>query len=806
MAVTIAALIPLLIAALAAMALLKVGAMNSVTLPLVVAMPVVAVLGVSISESVVDTIREDATATPTPTAHPLNSWDNRRAITVDNTSGSAKSDYPVKVELTSSNFDFAGAQANGEDIRITDSDGETVLDYWIQDFNSASSTATIWAKVPSIPGSDSAIIYMYYNNSSASDGQDADNTFTVFDDFSGSGPIGDISDQSTVKLRLGQVGGIGGNPIASSGDSGWRQSQVREPSNVVWDGVNSRWYILVSGRDGGLDGAATKYTASTLEGSWTEDPSAPTIPETVVSAGEDGVENFHIVKDASGDISSAGDWWAWCEVVDTSVIYAFKSTDQGDSWSIQNSGNSVLAAGMNTTLNGAASSSDTVITVDDASKTYANDRINVDGEWRYVQSVSGNDITLVSALDSNHADGAAVKSFDAGFVASPAVTLFNGTLYMVYEGAEDPDTGDYIAHAGLATSTDGITWTKQGAIIAPTMSANDSNRYQIVFDSAKKVGSTWYATSHDKGDVDGVTDWRTHIYSTTDDPDAWDRNSWSLLGTNPIDEKIGIAKLVDIAGDNDTGVEGSYIVIPNDGNSEINLARFIANSAWTPAWVINTEQSEDSIDSADIYINSSDELVLSSILRGSASDDRYHTQLRQTTSPALTNDFAIRFRSKQSGWHRGMAFGSGGPVTVELTLDNSQQPALDDGYYVYFRDFSAETDNVKLNEISSGSATNHDSGDVASADMQALTIYEFRYTDNGGVGTLELVDDSGTVIVTVNDTTHLSSSKNIAIGQGDANDVSQPGGDHTLDWLAVRPFDGADPSQTVGSEESGPWD
>lgn len=792
MAVDIAVLIPLVIAAVAVIMLLKVGGLSAAMVPVVAAMVLTAIVGVTISESMVDILQ----------THSLDDWQNRREITVNNSSGSAKTSYAVQVSLTSSNFDFGDAQGNGADLRFTDSDGETLLNHWIQSFSSASSTATVWVEVPSIPGNGSTSIYMYYNNPNVSDGQDAGSTFTVFEDWSGDGPFGDISGQATVELRLGQKGGFAGNPIAETGGTGWRQNQVREPSNIVWDSVNSRWYILVSGRDSGNDSAATSYTATSLDGSWTEDSSPPTIPETVVSAGENGVENFHIIRDPSGVIDSAGAWWAWSETGTAGDIYAYKSTDHGDSWAIQNSGNSVLTTGMDTTLNGGASSTDTTITVIDATGSYANDRINVDGEWKYVDSVNGNDITLATALDSDHAGGAEVKSFEAAFVASPSVRLYNGTLYMIYEGAEDATDPETIAHAALATSIDGVNWTKQGAIIAPSMSAGDSNRYQIVFDDTVKIGSTWYGTSHNRGDVDGVTDWRAHVYSTTDDPDAWDRDSWSLVGTNPIEEKIGLVKLVS-GGSTSPGV---YAVTPDNGNSEVNLARFVGNSTWVSEWVITTEQSEDSVENRDIYV-SDNQLALSSTLRVATTTERYHIQLRRTSSPALTNDFAIGFRGKQSSWHRAVMFGNGDPITYNdsFGIDSSQIPALDDGYIAYFKDHSTSTDNIKLSIISSGNGAELTSGSVATSTVQALNNYELRYTNTGGLGTLALVDGDGSIIATVNDNTHLSSNKNIAIGQGEADDASQPGGAHTIDWLYVRPFDGSDPVQTVKDEEAGPW-
>lgn len=113
-----------------------------------------------------------------------NSWSYRRAITIDNSSNpSALTNYQVRIDLSSSNFDFSKAQLSGADLLFTDSDGITVLSHWIESYNSSAQTATIWVKVPSIPASSNKTIYLYYGNSTADTSSNGDNTFEFFDDF-----------------------------------------------------------------------------------------------------------------------------------------------------------------------------------------------------------------------------------------------------------------------------------------------------------------------------------------------------------------------------------------------------------------------------------------------------------------------------------------------------------------------------------------------------------------------------------------------------------------------------------------------
>ena len=71
-------------------------------------------------------------------------WGYRRAITIDNTGNAdALTDYQIKIAVTSANLDFDKIQPDGSDIRVTDSNGTTLIPYFIADYNSVAETATI---------------------------------------------------------------------------------------------------------------------------------------------------------------------------------------------------------------------------------------------------------------------------------------------------------------------------------------------------------------------------------------------------------------------------------------------------------------------------------------------------------------------------------------------------------------------------------------------------------------------------------------------------------------------------------------
>lgn len=154
-------------------------------------------------------------------------WKYRKKLTFGN-SGQAENlvDFTVLVKLTSTNFDFSKAKANGEDIRFVDSDDSTELKYEIERWNSGSSVAEVWVKVPQIDASSATdYIWLYYGDASATDNQDVVNTWrtewkTVThlaktgDDFDSISNTNAYVQTGTVQSVTGQIG------LARNSDNG----------------------------------------------------------------------------------------------------------------------------------------------------------------------------------------------------------------------------------------------------------------------------------------------------------------------------------------------------------------------------------------------------------------------------------------------------------------------------------------------------------------------------------------------------------------------------------------------------------
>lgn len=115
------------------------------------------------------------------TTQTLTDWrcgcDNRRRITIDNTAGSALSNYQIRINVP---YD-AKMNADFSDLRFTDSDETTDIPYWIETYQ-ASFSAVVWVKVPSIPANDTKDIYVYYNGCGDTTTGNPANVFEFFED------------------------------------------------------------------------------------------------------------------------------------------------------------------------------------------------------------------------------------------------------------------------------------------------------------------------------------------------------------------------------------------------------------------------------------------------------------------------------------------------------------------------------------------------------------------------------------------------------------------------------------------------
>ena len=112
------------------------------------------------------------------------SWGYRREILMDNTtdnlgiSSEVFNDFPILVQLDTESFNYENAKSDGTDIRFTDSDAVTELDYMIETWD-PTDVSYLWVKIPQIDAdSDADKIYIYYGNESAEDAQNPEGVWS----------------------------------------------------------------------------------------------------------------------------------------------------------------------------------------------------------------------------------------------------------------------------------------------------------------------------------------------------------------------------------------------------------------------------------------------------------------------------------------------------------------------------------------------------------------------------------------------------------------------------------------------------
>ncbi|MFH1101064.1 MAG: DUF2341 domain-containing protein [Methanobacteriota archaeon] len=116
----------------------------------------------------------------------LTGYNHRKRIDITG-QASAGTNYQVELSIgktSGGNFNLEGNCLDfPNDIRFTDDDQSTLLDYWIE--NTSEDPITVWVEVTD-DLSTSQSIYIYYGNSGVSTASNGDDTFLFFDDFEGS--------------------------------------------------------------------------------------------------------------------------------------------------------------------------------------------------------------------------------------------------------------------------------------------------------------------------------------------------------------------------------------------------------------------------------------------------------------------------------------------------------------------------------------------------------------------------------------------------------------------------------------------
>lgn len=115
----------------------------------------------------------------------LADWDYYRTIVLDHSSATdTLHNFQVRLDLSTGQLVQGGKlRSDGHDLRFVGSGCQPLAYY--ADSAAASTSNTVWVKVPLIPAGEQVAIRMYYGNNAAAQGASGDDTFIFFDDFEG---------------------------------------------------------------------------------------------------------------------------------------------------------------------------------------------------------------------------------------------------------------------------------------------------------------------------------------------------------------------------------------------------------------------------------------------------------------------------------------------------------------------------------------------------------------------------------------------------------------------------------------------
>jgi hypothetical protein len=114
----------------------------------------------------------------------LDGWEYYREVTITNNVAQTLTDYQVNFTLDTASLIAQGKmRSDCGDLRVTQSDEQTLLPYWIEPTTCNTNNTRIWTKVPSISASSSVTIYMWYGNPQATSAMNGSAVFLLYNDW-----------------------------------------------------------------------------------------------------------------------------------------------------------------------------------------------------------------------------------------------------------------------------------------------------------------------------------------------------------------------------------------------------------------------------------------------------------------------------------------------------------------------------------------------------------------------------------------------------------------------------------------------
>jgi len=167
-------------------------------------------------------------------------WGHRKQITIAHgqvSGGSALTNFPMLYSVTSDAKLASEAQASGNDILFTASDGVTKLNHQIESYTSSTGQLIAWVHIPALSNSADTVIYIYYGNGAASNQQ---NPAAVWD--SNYAAVWHLPNGTTLSAADSTAHGNNGaivTPVATSGEIGGAASFNGSSDGITFNPINN---------------------------------------------------------------------------------------------------------------------------------------------------------------------------------------------------------------------------------------------------------------------------------------------------------------------------------------------------------------------------------------------------------------------------------------------------------------------------------------------------------------------------------------------------------------------------------------
>lgn len=154
------------------------------------------------------------------------SWNYRAPIYIDNSQNpSALTNYQVPIAIDTTELVPANMQADFDDVRFTETDQTTPIDYFYDSVNSSANSTKFWVEIPTIAAKSTKTIYIYYGNSGASAADNFDNVFVK----------NYITDNTSLRARW-HVDDA--SPSATVADSSGNANTGTRQNSPAWAGID----------------------------------------------------------------------------------------------------------------------------------------------------------------------------------------------------------------------------------------------------------------------------------------------------------------------------------------------------------------------------------------------------------------------------------------------------------------------------------------------------------------------------------------------------------------------------------------